>query len=320
MEPIMENLVEDRNVASDRSSQNGEPDTSTPAPDEYQDIDWNRIPKFHMPSQRSQRRAWIWTQGYDIEETQTSERYFLCKKCHTEKRLKKHMWKISGGTGVPLKHLKEVHCLTEKGPVAKKGGLVDAFRQSDGSLTPRDRDIVHQLVTGFNPKRFKVKLTRWIVQDNIAFQQVESPYFRDMMLESNTSLEEHNCLPAHRSIRDWITKDFERYKEVVKEQLQNALGKVHISFNLWSSRNLLALCGIVVHFINKQGKLCTFLLSLPEIAGSHTGTNIAESVAAILNEFALGDRVGYFVLDNAENNDTAIAALGDRFEFNPDER
>jgi hypothetical protein len=312
--------MEHRDV-SDFDTKNGEPATSfTAASDGYQDIDWSRIPKFQLPSRPSHHRAWIWTQGYDIEETKTGERHWLCKMCHIAKRQTSHLWKISGGTALPLKHLKEVHQLTENGPVVKKRSFFDAFKQPDGSLTTRDRDIVHRLITGFNPERFKTMLTRWIVHDNIAFNQVESPYFRDLMLDLNGSLGELNCLPTHRSIRDWIMKDFERYKGVVAGHLHNALGKIHISFDIWTSRNLLTLCGIVVHFINQQGKLCTFLLSLPEVVGSHTGVNIAEGVAAIINEFGLKDRIGYFVLDNAENNDTAVTALADEFVFDAGER
>ena len=307
--------------ASHFSSRNGEPDTSiTVAIDGYQDIDWSSIPKFQFPSRPSHRRAWIWTQGYDIEETKSGERHWLCRKCHLAKQHKSHIWKMSGGTGMPLKHIKEIHQLTEDGPVTKTRSFVDAFKQPDGSLTTRDRNIVHQLITAFNPKRFKTKLTRWIVHDNIAFNQVESPYFRDLMLELNTSLGELDCLPTHRSIRDWIMKDFNRYKGMVTEHLRNALGKIHISFDMWTSRNLLTLCGIVVHFINKRGKLCTFLLSLPEIIGSHTGVNIAEGVAAIIHEFNLNNRIGYFVLDNADNNDTAVAALAEEFGFDAGER
>jgi hypothetical protein len=306
---------------SDFDSKNGEPETSSKAAvDGYQDIDWSRIPKFQLPSRSSNHRAWIWTQGYDIEETKTGERHWLCKKCHSTRRHKSHLWKVSGGTRIPLKHMKEVHELTEDGPAAKKRSFFDAFKQPDGSLTTRDRDIVHQLITGFDPKRFKTKLTRWIVHDNIAFNQVESPYFRDLMLELNASLGELGCLHTHRSIHDWIMKDFDRYKGIVTEHLHNALGKIHISFDLWTSRNLLTLCGIVVHFINQQGKLCTFLLSLPDVVGSHTGINIAEGVTAIIHEFGLKDRLGYFVLDNAENNDTAVTALADAFAFDAGQR
>jgi hypothetical protein len=59
---------------------------------------------------------------------------------------------------------------------------------------------------------------------------------------------------------------------------------------------------------------------LPEIVGSHTGVNIAESVAAIIHEFNLMDWIGYFVLDNADNNDTAITALAEEFNFDAGER
>jgi hypothetical protein len=297
------------------------PDTSVVTKIEnYGDINWDNLSKFQLPTHPARHRAWIWTQGYDVEETKTGDRYWLCRKCHIAGKQKGHMWKVTGGTSVPLKHMKDVHCVTENGPVTKKRSFVDAFKQSDGSLTSRDREIVHRLMTTFNPKRFRTKLIRWIVHDNIAFNQVESPYFRDLMVELNDSVEELGCLPTHRSVRDWIIRDFNKYKGIVRQHLQNSLGKIHISFDLWTSRNLLTLCGIVAHFIDKRGRLSIFLLSLPEIIGSHTGLNIAEGVTTIINEFGLKDRIGYFVLDNAENNDTAVAALAEEFGFDARER
>jgi hypothetical protein len=59
---------------------------------------------------------------------------------------------------------------------------------------------------------------------------------------------------------------------------------------------------------------------LPEIVGSHRGVNIAKSVAAIIHEFNLMDWIGYFVLDNANNNNTAIAALAEEFNFDVGKR
>jgi hypothetical protein len=286
----------------------------------YEDIIWKYIPKFQLPTQPSQHRSWIWTEGYEIEETKTGDKYWLCKKCHIARKHQSHMWKVSGGTSRPLKHMKQVHQLTEDGPATKKRTFFEAFKQADGSLTSRDRDIVHRLITAFNPERFKTKLTRWIVHDNIAFNQVESPYFRDMMLELDGSLRQTDYLPTHRTIRDWIMRDFNRFKGIVAQHLQNALSKIHASFDLWTSRNLLTLCGTVVHFIDNEGKLCTFLLSLPELVGSHTGVNIAESVTTIIHDYKIGDRIGYFVLDNADNNDTAMTALAEKFEFDAKER
>jgi hypothetical protein len=84
--------------------------------------------------------------------------------------------------------------------------------------------------------------------------------------------------------------------------------------------NHLSLCGIAVHFIDHTGNLQTFLLSLPELVGSHKGTNIAECVGDIVSEFDIQEWVGYFVLENASNNDTSIEALAEEFEFDVKEQ
>lgn len=74
--------------------------------------------------------------------------------------------------------------------------------------------------------------------------------------------------------------------------------------------------GVCVHHLNADGKLEDYLLGLPELHGQHSGNNIATIVASTLRQFGVDkDRVGYFVLDNAYNNDTAIEALADEFNF-----
>ena len=61
----------------------------------------------------------------------------------------------------------------------------------------------------------------------------------------------------------------------------------------------------------------TFPLSLPQQKGQHSGANIAETVAAIIFNFGLTPKLGYFVTDNASNNDTCLAELGTKFGFDP---
>ena len=74
---------------------------------------------------------------------------------------------------------------------------------------------------------------------------------------------------------------------MIIELLKTAQGKVNILFDLWSSSNILSLCGLVVYFIDIGGKLRHFLLSIPWLVGSYYGVNILESVAAIIYEFDL---------------------------------
>jgi hypothetical protein len=102
----------------------------------------------------------------------------------------------------------------------------------------------------------------------------------------------------------------------VTELLNSGFSKIHILLDMWTSRSLLSLCGIVAHFINDKGRYRSFLLSIPELASQHTGDNIADGVAAIITEFNISDKLGYFILDNALNNDTCIQALGEEFGFN----
>jgi hAT family C-terminal dimerisation region len=52
----------------------------------------------------------------------------------------------------------------------------------------------------------------------------------------------------------------------------------------------------------------------------HTGVNIASHVKGVIESFEIQHKIGYFVLDNASNNDTAMESLGAEFRINGEER
>ena len=118
----------------------------------------------------------------------------------------------------------------------------------------------------------------------------------------------------------WIKRDFHYYKAIIIEQLQEVEGLIHFTFNLWTAGNLLSLNGVFTHFLDPLSKKKKILLSIPSINESHTGEAIAKDVTKIIKEFGLKKRVGYFVLDNAGNNNTAVEALSLMFSFNPIKR
>jgi len=62
---------------------------------------------------------------------------------------------------------------------------------------------------------------------------------------------------------------------------------------------------------------------MPAQSGHHTRVNIASTISDTLSSFGItGDRIGWFVADNASNNDTCIETLttGLDLDFNPAER
>ena len=54
---------------------------------------------------------------------------------------------------------------------------------------------------------------------------------------------------------------------------------------------------------------------MPELQTSHTGENIAKEIINTLLSYEIIDKIGYFTLDNASNNNTAIAAITKSLEF-----
>ena len=64
-----------------------------------------------------------------------------------------------------------------------------------------------------------------------------------------------------------------------------------------------------------------FVLGLPALHGQHSGNNIAAIVENTLENFSVTpETIGYFVLDNAYNNDTAVDYIAGVYGFNKAER
>jgi hypothetical protein len=123
-------------------------------------------------------------------------------------------------------------------------------------------------------------------------------------------------------LRDAIIAEYLAFIPVVTAYLHEARSLIHVSFDNWTSTGgKLGLTGICVHMMDANGEVKGFVSGLPELYGQHSGVNIAGVVAATLTNFGVNqDSVGYFVLDNAYNNDTAVTSLTDLYKFQTAER
>jgi hypothetical protein len=50
-------------------------------------------------------------------------------------------------------------------------------------------------------------------------------------------------------------------------------------------------------------------LALKEIVGAHSGQNQAAVILKVINDYKIGKRIGFFMLDNAASNDVAVAIV-----------
>jgi len=113
-----------------------------------------------------------------------------------------------------------------------------------------------------------------------------------------------------------LRADYVRYFEIAKSTIINilsrAMSNIHLTWDLWTSPNFKAMIAITAHWTNDSWNVQSILMAIREIEGDHDGENISQCVHAVVKEFEIVDRIGYFTGDNASNNDTALRCLNRR--------
>lgn len=201
-----------------------------------------------------------------------------------------HLYNVDKGGAAARSYLFDVHRLTRSGPrpigsKRKRGDVSTAEQLSLDTNNPEDQQILNKIALLFNHNTFKRLLIRWVVSNNVAFTMMDSESFRKLIIYLQPRLE--GSLPGRTIVRSWIIDEFAVLKQLVIAELRKAQGLIHICFDLWTSRNLLSLNRIVVHYAAADNTSKTFLLALPEQQGSHSGANIVDTVAAIIEDFGI---------------------------------
>ncbi|CAE7021734.1 hypothetical protein PTTW11_03315 [Pyrenophora teres f. teres] len=183
------------------------------------------------------------------------------------------------------------------------------------------QEVANEMAASFSTSRFQDALKDWVVADNQSLRVIETPQFR-AMIAAVSPLAEALLWRSHQTLYDHIITEYNTYIPAVANYLREARSLIHVSFDNWTSTGgQYAFTSLCVHYLNSEGKLVDHLLGLPELHGAHTGNNIAAAATTILRLFGVDNaRVGYFVLDNASNNDTAVKSLAEKFGFIASER
>ena len=101
------------------------------------------------------------------------------------------------------------------------------------------------------------------------------------------------------------------YKSSIIDDIQNSLSKIHITVDLWTSGNYKSILGVVGHYIATDGLLEHNVLGVRELEGDHSGENQAKVVIAVILDFQIATKLGFFVGDNDSKNDTLCASLSE---------
>ncbi|KAK2469374.1 hypothetical protein H9L39_19091 [Fusarium oxysporum f. sp. albedinis] len=180
---------------------------------------------------------------------------------------------------------------------------------------PREQAIANDFIKRFDKEHFRRLLIDWIVAKNHSFSIAEEAELHAIFDYLNPSVSARKANITHTTVREKIVAAFEQHKQKVIEVLGKAPGLIHISFDGWRSGNRYALYGICCFFRDENNKPCKITLGLPEFSARHTGPNIAAEILDVIESYQIQDKIGYFTLDNAKNNDTAMEIIGGELGF-----
>ena len=150
---------------------------------------------------------------------------------------------------------------------------------------------------------------RWAVCSGVSLREAATNYHNELMAFQNTRVKE--ALPtSHSTVALWILQAYREAKPKVSQALAKATSKLTLSFDGWTANNkVLDLLGVVVHYLDENHERRAVVVGLRDTLGSHTGANMADHLLQVIQDFALADKIAYFMADNASNNDAALKIL-----------
>ncbi|KPA35654.1 hypothetical protein FLAG1_11631 [Fusarium langsethiae] len=218
------------------------------------------------------------------------------------------------GICAPEGKTKSASQLRAEGRKAKGQSTIAELMKLDTNK-PREQAIANGFIKNFDKKHFQRLLMEWIVEANLSFETAEHDKLRKIFAYLNPCVKLCDANLSATSIRGKIVASYEQHKTKVMEVLQSSPGLIHVSFDGWRSGNRHALYGIMCFFQDEKNKPRKIVLGVPEVSTRHSGTNIAAEVLEIISSYGIKNKIGYFTLDNAENNDSAMAVIGGELGF-----
>ena len=254
----------------------------------------------HMPDQRVETRYF---------NARTGREEWRCKHCNKA-------YTLTGGTAAPARHLTDPppngHGLPREAPraikVASIRTILDNARLAAEEYPRKRRRLDGEAGESIDPDQLEVLYVRFITACSLPLRMVECPEFRALLAYLNHDIE--SCLPdTHTTVKKWIMRRYASEKDRVKQRIQSAKSQIHISRDLWTSPNSLAILGVVAHYVTEDGQLEHTTLAMKDIDGEHDGGNLASTILEVIEDWGFASKLGYFVMDNAGNNDTMMQAL-----------
>jgi hypothetical protein len=202
--------------------------------------------------------------------------------------------KSSSVAGHLLRHLNHCHAKKEK----ERSSIVQSVLKynADGSVRSWE----------YSAAVARTELCRLVARLDLPLCFGESDAFHDYI--TNAHNPRFVKSPRQTTARDLIKLYNDRVEKLV-EVLKTSVYSVVLTSDIWSGKAKEYYLSVVAHFVNSDWGLEKKLLGLKPIEVAYIGTNIAERVAMVAEDYDVTDKIFSNVLDNASSNKTAIDML-----------
>ncbi|KAI1671877.1 hypothetical protein L13192_02736 [Pyrenophora tritici-repentis] len=276
--------------------------------DNFDGLDWERLGgRYIKPLKQPERtQSWVYAHGYRVAPSVIID----CSKAtssaaaHLAQPIKSHSLCRTGSITTPKRPI---------GQLSLREAINGGFEISQSTANA---------MGNFDVQRFRHALVLWLLDNNLPMEIINRASTRELFREVSTEAE-GALWRSPRSVATYAMRLFHAIRPQIVDALSSAASKIHISFDGWTTKGeARGFFGIVAHFATASGEIHDLPIALPQLNGAHTGEAIATAIVATLRAYGItSDTLGYFVLDNASNNDTTIAAVAREFgDFNPTQR
>ncbi|KAG7408597.1 putative AC transposase [Fusarium oxysporum f. sp. rapae] len=137
---------------------------------------------------------------------------------------------------------------------------------------------------------------------------IEWPELHDLLLSANPEISGLAQF-SRRTFTRALVLNYERYRQILQNNIQEAIGDIHISTDMWTSPARKAYLCICVRWISHDYQFKHGMLALPQVLFSHSGEIQAAIILRTLKSFGITTKLGYHSGDNATSNDTLLIEL-----------
>jgi hypothetical protein len=173
-----------------------------------------------------------------------------------------------------------------KGQLLRNVVLQKLLQPQPPPLLPLFKTQLIVTISKSNSTEFKGKLLNWIIRGDEAVSCLEHPQLRDMLYYLQPSLKKRGYLPTGNTINNYIRARYFNSVPIIQDIISQSISKIHLSFDLWTSRQQIGFFGIHAHFYTPSGYQ-NILLALPRQSGHHTGIALARTLHEKLSSYGV---------------------------------